>query len=150
MIDRLPTKDDFVPHPPDLGQVWAWEHFGGLTLDEAKARFAENSEYYQEDFMFMGTRAFLYYFPVLDHHLRNAPNEEADHDHESWIISRCIRAQFKAETIHQLRPLIQEVMDLADFVRTNVDRFGLDELERQRVSDSWAELVRHIEAVSAC
>ena len=64
MAERLPTKADFVSHPEDLDQICAWEHFGGLTLDQAKTRFAENALYYQEDFMFMGTKAFLFYFPV--------------------------------------------------------------------------------------
>jgi hypothetical protein len=62
IADRLPTKDDFVPHPPNLDEICVWEHFGGLTLDEAKTRFAENASYCQEDFMFMGTNAFLFYF----------------------------------------------------------------------------------------
>ena len=148
MADRLPTKDDFVPHPPNLDEVCAWEHFGGLTLDQAKARFAENALYYQEDFMFMGTKAFLYYFPVLDQYLRNAPDEENDDDHESWIISQCTRAQFEPETIDRLRPLIPAIVDLAEFVRDNVHRFGRDDSERQRVSGAWADLVRHIETIN--
>lgn len=146
IADRLPTKDDFVPHPPDLDEVCAWEHFGGLTLDEAKKRFAENPLYYQEDFMFMGTNAFRYYFPVLDHHLRNAPDEENDDDHESWIISQCIRVQFEPDAIDRLRPLIPAIVDLAGFVRDNIRRFGCDDSERQRVSDTWADLLSHIES----
>ncbi|GIX00834.1 MAG: hypothetical protein KatS3mg111_4384 [Pirellulaceae bacterium] len=147
MAERLPTKDDFVPHPPDLDEVCAWEHFGGLTLEEAKARFAENALCYQEDFMFMGTNAFLFYFPVLDHYLRSAPDKENDDDYESWIISQCIRAQFEPETIDRLQRLIPAIVDLAKFIHDNISRFGCDESEQRRVATSWSDLVSHIDSL---
>ena len=145
MADRLPTKNDFVPHPPDLDAMCAWEHFGGLTLDAAKTLFAENPLYYQEDFMFMGTNAFLFYFPVLDHYLRSAPDDENDDDYESWIISQCIRSQFQPEAIDRLRQLIPAIVDLAGFIQNNISRFGCDESEQRRVANSWADLVAHID-----
>jgi len=147
MADRLPTKDDFVPHSQNLDEVCAWEHFGGLNLDEAKERFSENALHYQEDFMFMGTNAFLFYFPVLDHYLRSAPDIENDDDYESWIISQCICARFEPETIDRLRPLIPKILDLAGFIRHNIRRFGCDESEQQRVANAWADLVSHIESL---
>ena len=147
MTERLPTRADFVAHPEDLDQNCAWEHFGGLTLDEAKTRFAENALYYQEDFMFMGTNAFLYYFPVLDDYLRSAPDEENDDDWESWIIAQCIRAQFEPDTIDRLRFIAPSIVELAGFVRDNIHRFGGDDAERQRVADAWTELVNHVESL---
>lgn len=145
MAERLPTKEDFVPHPPNLDEVCAWEHFGGLTLDEAKSRFAENPLYYQEDFMFMGTNAFLFYFPVLNYYLRSVPNEETADDHESWIISQCIRAQFEQEFIDRLRQLIPAIVALAGFIDANIRRYGCDKTEQRRVAKSWADLVSHID-----
>lgn len=147
MAERLPTKGDFISYPGDLDQNCAWEHFGGLTLDEAKTRFAENALYYQEDFMFMGTNAFLFYFPVLDDYLRSAPDAENDDDWESWIIAQCIRAQFDANTIGRLRPSVPRIVELAGFVRDNIRRFGCNQTEQQRVADAWADLVHHIESI---
>ena len=144
--DRLPVKADFVSHDGDLDQTVAWDHFGGLTLDEAKMRFADNALYYQEDFMFMGTDAFRFYFSVLDAYLRNAPDEESDDDHESWIIAQCIRAQFESDTVGRLRPIIPAIVDLAEFVRNNIRRFGYDDAERHSVATAWADLIRHIKA----
>ena len=98
--------------------------------------------------MFMGAKAFLYYFPVLDHYLRNALDEGSEDDCESWIISQCIQFQFEPETMDRLRPLIPAIVDLAGFVRDNIHRFGCDDSERQRVSDAWGDLVRHIETIN--
>ncbi|EMI22779.1 hypothetical protein RMSM_00293 [Rhodopirellula maiorica SM1] len=147
MAQRLPIKADFVTHSEDLDQNCAWEHFGGLALDEAKTRFAENALFYQEDFMFMGTNAFLFYFPVLDDYLRSVPDEENDDDWESWIIAQCIRAQFDSDTVNRLKPIATPIVELAEFVRDNIRRFGSDDAERQRVADAWTDLVHHIETL---
>ena len=147
MYESLPTKRDFVTHPADLDQNCAWEHFGGLTRDEATARFAENPLLYQEDFMFMGTGAFLYYFPVVVHHLRTTPDQENDDDGEAWILAQCIRAQFESAAVDRLRPLIPRVVDLARFVRDNIRRFGEDTPERERVARAWAELRDYLQSL---
>jgi hypothetical protein len=42
-------------------------------LEQAHVRFCSAPEVYQEDFMFMGCRAFHFYFPVIDEYLRAAP-----------------------------------------------------------------------------
>jgi hypothetical protein len=62
----LPTERDFDPWHGNLDAQCAWRHFGGLTLDQAHARFRENPLGYQEDFMFMGPVAFAFYFPVIE------------------------------------------------------------------------------------
>lgn len=87
----LPSESDFITHPetPNLDQVRAWRNFGGLTLEEAKAQFAENPIYYQEDFMWMGTNAFAFYFPVVDWWLQSVPEEdEPFDDSEAWSTLR--------------------------------------------------------------
>ena len=114
---------------------------------KAKDRFAENALYYQEDFMFMGTNAFLFYYPVLEDYLRNAPDEENDDHYESWVISQCIRTQFDADTNGRLRALIPAIKDLSKFIRENIRRFGCNDAERTQVSAAWADLVQHIESL---
>lgn len=144
--DSLPTERDFDPWNGDLDAQCAWKHFGGLTLSEAHAKFRENPLYYQEDFMFMGGRAFAYYFPVVEEHLRTVFETGSAGDHESWILAHCIHSQFAAGTLAHVRHLAPQVIELAGFVRNNIHRFGVDDSERQRVADAWSELVTHVEA----
>ena len=94
----------------------------------------------------MGGKAFAYYFPVVEEHLRGGSNSENGDDHQAWILAHCIRMQFDGGNLTRVRHLSPRVLELANFVRDNIDRFGADDSERQRVADAWAELVVHIEA----
>src|SRR5262245_49928512 len=92
--DPLPRAIDFDPWKCDLDAQHAWKTFGGLSLEEAYTKFCEIPESYQEDFMFMGSAAFLYYFPVIDEYLRSAvPCDESD-DCQADILGSCVAAQF--------------------------------------------------------
>ncbi|WP_146534578.1 hypothetical protein [Rubripirellula reticaptiva] len=142
--ERLPREPDFNPNGNDLDAACAWRNFGGLTLTDAIARFQENPLYYQEDFMFMGTDAFHYYFPVLDTYLRGTPDAESEDDNESWIIAHCIAAQFHERSMQRLRAITPAVLALADFVRDNIGRFGGDVAERDRVSLAWHDLASQV------
>ena len=145
--DSLPVERDFDPWNGDLDAQCAWKNFGGVTLDEAEARFRENPLYYQEDFMFMGGVAFAYYFPVVENYLRGVPDADNYDDHQSWILAKCIEAQFDDKNLAFVRHLAPRVTDLADFVLVNIRRFGGDDRERQRVADAWRELVREVTRV---
>ena len=92
--NSLPTERDFDPWSGDLDAQCAWRNFGGLTIEQAKAKFCENPLRYQEDFMFMGGKAFAYYFPVVEDYLRSIPDAASEDDHEAWILAHCIRNQF--------------------------------------------------------
>ncbi len=67
-----PEPSDFFVSEDDLDCRTAWENFGGLNLPQAYDRFCKNPHYYQEDFMFMGGKAFAYYFPVIESICPNA------------------------------------------------------------------------------
>ena len=142
--ERLPRESDFNPNGNDLDAARAWRNFGGLMLNEAIARFRENPLYYQEDFMFMGTDAFLYYFPVLDTFLRGIPDAESEDDHETRIIAHCIAAQFHERSMQRLRAITPAVLALADFVRDNVRRFAANVGERNRVARAWHDLASQV------
>ena len=96
----LPTKEDFNPWGPDnLDAEHAWQCFGNLTLDEAHARFCECPELYHEDFMFMGGKAYAFYFPVIERFLYEV-TEVADvpDDREAWILACGIQKQLRVDT----------------------------------------------------
>ena len=140
----LPTEKDFDPYGGDLDAQWAWKNFGGLTLDEATSKFRERPEIYQEDFMFMGGKAFAFYFPVVEAHLRDVPEENDGVDHESWILAHCIKNQFEAKTAPHVLHLKHRVIALSTFVQRNIHRFGYDIGEQRRIADAWAELDTHL------
>ncbi|MGO8750670.1 MAG: hypothetical protein ACLQNE_32370 [Thermoguttaceae bacterium] len=145
----LPTEVDFDPYGGDLDAQCAWRNFGGLTLDEATRKFRERPEIYQEDFMFMGGRAFAFYFPVIESYLRDVQGEnDDDDDHESWILACGIKNQFNAETAHHVLHLAPRVMALSQYVRNNIARYGYDADEQRRIADAWLELENHLKTIT--
>jgi hypothetical protein len=147
---RLPTEHDFNPWNDPTDAHAAWHDFGGLTLDEAYAKFCDNSLYYQEDFMFMGGKAFAYYFPVIEKYLRHVPDVSpcgAD-DREAWILAKCIENQFRGDNAPHVQHLKERVLDLANFVREHLHRFGEDGDERQKIANAWSELVAHVKRIA--
>jgi hypothetical protein len=122
----LPTKADFNPWGPyALDAERAWRNFGGLTLAETHSKFSENPCYYQEDFMFMGGKAFAFYFSVIEDHLRQGTEvaSEGD-DREAWILAKGIRSQFDRDTAHHVAPLADRIIALSQFIRGNIASFG--------------------------
>jgi hypothetical protein len=107
----LPTKNDFDPWEGDLDAETAWRNFGGLTLAEAHSKFRERPEIYQEDFMFMGGKAFAFYFSVIEDYLRQTPEAESeDDDRQAWILAKCIHNQFNAGTSIHVETLVDRVI----------------------------------------
>lgn len=78
--ERLPTQDDFDPWHGRPDANWAYNIFGGLTIPEAIQKYNERQDLYWEAFMFMGGKAFAFYFPVLEHFVYSLPNLTADDD----------------------------------------------------------------------
>ena len=142
----MPTQADFDPWG-DLDAQWAWRNFGGLTLDQAHARFQENPLRYQEDFMFMGPRAFAYYFSVIEQYLRNVPEDENDHDHQAWILAHAIKNQFDPAYVSSIKQLAPVVIELAEFIQAEIHRFGAEPFEQERVAQAWAAMAEHVQAL---
>lgn len=148
-MEALPSEADFVVYGC-LDEQWAWKQFGGLTLDEAKAKFLENPLRHQEDFMWMGAPAFAFYFPVLDEYLRSVPDREApEDDSHAGIIGYGIKFQYEQKQVDALRPLIPAVLALAEYVLANLHRFGRDEEDQQRVAREWTEMVARVRSTAA-
>lgn len=75
MTGELPTKHDFLEDHGCLDAQEAWKNFGGLTIEQAYAKFYASPTHSFEDFMFMGEQAFAYYFAVLDRYVRQVLQE---------------------------------------------------------------------------
>lgn len=143
----LPSERDFDPHCGDLDAQYAWKNFGGLTLQQAITKFKERPDIYQEDFMFMGGKAFAFYFPVIEHYLCTLPPVRDGYRTETWILAHCIEAQFDATTSDYVLPLARRVVALSKFVLRDLSRFGDDAREQKRISKAWEKLKRHIESL---
>jgi len=138
--ELLPTEIDFDPYGGDLDALNAWKNFGRLTLEQARQRFEENPLHYQEDFMFMGSRAFVYYFPVIEGFLLSTTECDEWDDRQAWILAHVIRQQLTNDTTGQVTKLAPRMRSLANFVRSNIGLFAVVPDERQRIDDAWAEL----------
>ena len=139
----LPTRADFDPFNGCLDAISAWEHFGGLSIDDAYEQFCDNPLYYQEDFMFMGGVAFAYYFPVIERYILESqvdPEEDDDEVDEIWILAHCIKGQFDVESeapkVNHLRP---RILDLISHVRENLARYCIDEERQKEIDGAWQE-----------
>ena len=146
MTSRLPTREDFVESPGCPDQRCAWQQFGGLTLDEAKMRFAERPDLRQEDFMFMGRRAFLYYFPVIEDHLYGPPGCDGEYEWEAWILAMAIESQYFDREEVSLPSLTAKILELADFVVENVERLESWPEHRPKIVEAWTKLADRIKA----
>ncbi len=144
---HLPDPKDFDPTGCDLDAQRALQNFGGLTLDEALVKFRENPLGYQEDFMFMGPVAFAFYYPVIEQHLKGDLEADPYDDHQAWILAHCIKAHFGENPSDSLRILIPRILELASFVLSHIQRFGMTDANQQRVAKAWAALTNHLHAI---
>ena len=145
----LPTETDFDPFSGDLDAQHAWRVFGNLSLHEAYAKFCKLPEVHQEDFMFMGCRAFHYYFPVVEEYLRNAQATDQWDDCSADILGSCVAAQFDWKGAALSEPLRQRIRSLCDFVLENVERLALSSEVQERVRASWRKVSDKLEKKTA-
>jgi len=139
-LPELPNERDFDPWVGNLDAQSAWREFGGLSIDQAYSKFIENPLHYQERFMFMGGRAFVYYFPVLDRYLRDFRPRGGDFPMPDSDAA-CIAGSF---TMHLLSPVAPAVIGILDkissltaYVREHIQRLAEDPDEQERIDSYW-------------
>lgn len=89
----------------------------------------------------MGPIAFAYYFPVLETYLKTASVAEDDFDPvEHAAIAHCIEFQFDDRDLSSPWHLSARVLELAEYVLTNIRNFGFEGSERTEVSNAWRQL----------
>ena len=149
MTADLPTERDFDPHGCGLDEQCAWRNFGGLTLDDAYSKFESVPEIYSEDFMFMGSKAFVFYYPVIDRFLRNsiAVRDEERGDRQSWYLPQCIRIQFEPASRTDVIELKPSVLALCEFMLDNMEHFADDWTPPSEIEKQWRGLQHHVGGV---
>jgi hypothetical protein len=141
-IESLPTQNEFDPSGCCLDASHAWEMFGGLTVEQASIKFLQHPAFYQEDFMFMGGGAFVYYFPVIERYILTVQvDPKLDDEAEAVrVLAHCVIAQLEPENLEFVKPVLENIRRLVARVRRNLKRYGADEEDQHRVDSSWAEL----------
>ena len=142
---RMPTERDFDPAGGHLDAQCAWRNFGGLSISQALALFRTNPIQYQEDFMFMGSRAFAFYFPVIDTFLREFHLTEHEDDSQAAILGSCVAAQFDWPTASHLKPIYHSIRNLADFVCSHPADLATDPKEQRRITRDWQPVYKALE-----
>ncbi|MBI5801350.1 MAG: hypothetical protein HZA92_11605 [Verrucomicrobia bacterium] len=133
----LPTEKDFDPWNGCLDAQHAWKQFGGLDLEQAHEKLCENPLNYQEDFMFMGPKAFKFYFPVVDRFLRREREPWEFDDSQAWILGKAMRLQLERRNDDEL---LKSIGDLCQHVRTHLSKYATDENEQAEIGAAWLEV----------
>ncbi|MCE0498234.1 MAG: hypothetical protein LV481_09855 [Methylacidiphilales bacterium] len=121
-MKSLPTQEDFGDMV-DLDIATAWKRFGNKTLEEAYNLFDTNPLCYQEDLMWMGDKAFVFYFPIA---LRFILSENAKGacDAVSSIATMLeFRFEYGAAGIKEVFP---DIRSLCDYVISHYELFDIN------------------------
>ncbi|MDB6132267.1 MAG: hypothetical protein JWM59_510 [Verrucomicrobiales bacterium] len=140
----IPGPSDFYLEPGG-DAAFAWQMFGGLSLEEAYVEFLKDPWLRQEDFSWMLPKAFEYYYPVVDRYLRSVNIHDEDECHEDGCEARglgfSIESQF--HWTGGARPadyVVREIRRLSLFVRGHLSHYSKDPEERARIDESWRKL----------
>ncbi len=145
---HIPEKSAYGARKGCLDEICAWENFGGLTLEQAYARFCERPDIYQEDFMFMGWTVFRYYYPVIETYLHEAQVKDEFEDTEAWILAKIIGHQWENPRLRRSKDLHQRLLNLCAYVKSHLNQYSLSPRRQADVRAAWAELEDAIMATS--
>ena len=134
----LPSQEDFSAFPGTLDEMTAWNNFGNKSLEEAYNIFCKNPEYYQEDFMFMGWKAFLFYFPVIEKYIKEVEIIEDYDDYQFYILGEVIKSQIASQKLEN--PLLNKIIDLSDVVLEKTQKSILCASDKKCIISSWQKL----------
>lgn len=147
----LPGMDDFAPQGT-IDAKYAWKLFGGRSIAEVK-KVLEQDEYPEiliDEFQWMGDRAFVFYFPVVEDYVM-APCKQHDefrHNRSEYLAS-CIMQRFHGDVSLEAKTIAGRVSDLASFVLARIDEIKCDDYERGRIVKEWTYLKESAELAEA-
>jgi hypothetical protein len=104
-MKELPIKSDFGD-PRDLDVRYAWKTFGTKTVEEAYQLFKQNAFGYVENFRWMASAAFVFYFPIVPRYFMSPESKEDSDTISSFIGILETHWQSNAEVLRPIRKLI--------------------------------------------
>jgi hypothetical protein len=120
---NLPTQKDINPIPEDLDGQCAVRNFLRKTRDQITREFAEHGMSYQEDLMFMGSRAFCFYFPAAVDYLAGSQGS-TDADVANCLVS-VVEHRLEYDSL-EIRDAFPDIFRFADHLLAHYDAFALD------------------------
>jgi hypothetical protein len=139
---RLPSADEINVFD-SLDERHAVKVFLGKDLQQAEAIFRENFLYYQEDLMWMGPKAFVFYVPAVLNYLRSADSDGDADAARSFCSLIEFRLDWEAGEIADARAILREGI-LAILER--FDRYGCDLNIDGDVAGRYRVLLSRLEA----
>jgi hypothetical protein len=116
----LPELNDINVYD-SLDERVACEHFLGKTLQDAEMMFRTNWDYYQEDLMWMGPRAFRYYVTAAIRYLQSAASEGTQASYFTAILDFKILSERL-----ELKPIAAELAATCRYIVENLSKFTED------------------------
>ena len=137
----LPSLKDFVPwaaDPRDAPDAFdAWKRFGGKTVKDVGDSFCPDFDL--EPFMWMGERAFKFYFPVIDFYLRSGGPLEDDYLRQpAEFAANCIQMHFDCH--EDMTGLHEPILSLCDHVAAHPNHYSLKPYEQSEIAAAWSDL----------
>ncbi len=108
---NLPRFDEINPHAGCRDEQHAVKSFLGKNHDEARALFEDSFEFYQEDLMFMGTEAFLYYLPDGIAGAESTENQDDDLVCHMMLSIFQVRMEYESDELQSVVPVICDYLD---------------------------------------
>ena len=133
---HLPTEADFDPFGGGLDAQCAWGYFGGNSIRNAFKLFRSKPYIHCEDFMFMGPKAFDYYFPVLDRYVCESLGVEDEEDDVAYV-GAAIETQMDIGGAKLPSTLIEEIAQLSRDVGLHYRRYLPPSKSHRRILRAW-------------
>jgi hypothetical protein len=121
-MNSLPTCDDINPFR-DLDGARAERDLLGKPVEAMPDLLSENSLHYQEHFLWMGPRAFVYYFPAAKRYLLS----EAAIGDIDFANCMCGNLELRlANDWNDIRPSFPEIQSFSEAVLADIARFDIE------------------------
>jgi hypothetical protein len=130
-MNILPTKEEINPFG-DLDGNAVEAKLLGKSVEELVAMLEDNSIYYSELFLWMGPKAFVYYFPAALHYgASDVASKDADFVN-CMLGNINFRLKHDREAINSVFPILIEFVDLVldEYSRFDVDSNIYGNLDR--------------------
>lgn len=123
---KLPTEREINPHSGCLDGEYAVKMFLGKTLNEAELLFQEDGLSRQEDLIWMGPIAFVFYFRAALSYLKS-PISADDSDFASSMTGLLEwRVLGEYEDFNQIKKARTEMVEFCEHLQSNYDFYDID------------------------
>lgn len=141
----LPTKEDISPTSGvDLDERAALEHFFGKSQSEAAALFFENPEYFADDLMWMGRKAFAFYFPSLEPYI-TSKESAGDADIINALLGT-LKTRLDDDPV-SIKDCQTPVLRVLVFAHENLGKFQVDPCINGDVAGELSDLIERVKAL---